>query len=242
MLEHLRQLPQSSGSVLLYGGLLLGSLAIFLSLIKDVGDEQVADQHDEDLHYDHPAMNELEEEQSSYLTATAKTVSTAGSGRTILPLTLLGSVGLWQQEKPRAAVFLTSSVGGSLAIEFAVKSILERQRPQSNEDLTHSSGASFPSGHVTAATAFVLALLSVTEREFPPYHAVVTAVGLPFAIGVGVSRSYLQVHFPSDVLAGHALSTAWVLGLNLWYRGSDDTQEHEASEQILAQLGARAPG
>lgn len=46
----------------------------------------------------------------------------------------------------------------------------------------------------------------------------VAALGLLFALAVGSSRSYLQVHYPSDVVAGWALSVAWVLGLYTWFR------------------------
>lgn len=224
MLKGLKQLPHSSGSLLLYGGLLLGSLALFLSISKDVGDEQVAEQRDEDLQLDRPAMGELKEEQSSGLTRVARAVSYAGSGRIIVPLTAVTAAWLWHQEKTRAACFISASVGGSLLIEFAIKSLLERHRPKSHDDLTDGSGASFPSGHVTASTALVLALLAVVEKEYPPYHKAVATLGIPFALGVGVSRPYLQVHFPSDALAGHALSTAWVLGANLWYRHTDELQ------------------
>ena len=74
-------------------------------------------------------------------------------------------------------------------------------------------GFSFPSGHAMSNMAFGYALTLVfwhTRWRWP-----VAALGLGWGLAVGLSRIYLGVHYPSDVLAGFAASVAWVAGLYL---------------------------
>lgn len=77
-------------------------------------------------------------------------------------------------------------------------------------------GYSFPSGHAEVSLALVLSLyllLGVSQprgNRFGPAFWVL-ALGLPWAFLVGLSRLYLQVHYPSDVLGGWVLAVAWTL-------------------------------
>ncbi len=64
------------------------------------------------------------------------------------------------------------------------------------------------------SAAYFLALYLLAQQRSPRWLAAVTGVLFTLAIG---SRLVLQVHYPSDVLAGWALSAAWVLGVNLVY-------------------------
>ncbi len=70
---------------------------------------------------------------------------------------------------------------------------------------------SFPSGHATAALAVALPLAGV----FP---AGVAAVVLCLAGAVGVSRCYLGIHYPGDVVSGWGLATiTWAIGRVVWF-------------------------
>jgi len=106
----------------------------------------------------------------------------------------------------RAIVSLGLAGVSSYAVNRAVKSVVDRQRPEEHLEASvrTPSSSSFPSGHTLAAfcTAFVLS-------ESPTGTA--TAVG--FASAVAVSRVHLRAHHPSDVLGGAAIGSA--LGLAL---------------------------
>lgn len=70
---------------------------------------------------------------------------------------------------------------------------------------------SFPSGHATAALAVALPLIGVLS-------AGVTAVVLCLAVAVGVSRCYLGLHYPGDVVSGWGLATiTWAVGHFAWF-------------------------
>jgi len=86
---------------------------------------------------------------------------------------------------------------GATALNTALKLLLSRPRPSLFTPLVSASGFSFPSGHVTAsvATFGFLAVLLWREKRFG--WAIASLVLVPL---VALSRIYLGVHYPSDVL------------------------------------------
>jgi undecaprenyl-diphosphatase len=106
----------------------------------------------------------------------------------------------------RAVVSLGVAGISSYLVNGAVKSVVERQRPEEHLDVRvrTPTSSSFPSGHTLAAfcTAFVLS-------QSPPE----TAVYVGFAGAVAASRVHLRAHHPSDVVGGAAIGSA--LGLVL---------------------------
>lgn len=123
---------------------------------------------------------------------------------------------LWPKSR-RSAVFLLLAFGGAVGVNLLTKGVFERVRPDLFEQLTPVTNSSFPSGHAMGSWALWLALVLIGPWHWPRQQLLVgLALGL-YALAVGVSRVYLQVHYPSDVLAGWALSTAWVLGVGSWY-------------------------
>lgn len=106
-------------------------------------------------------------------------------------------------------VVVTAAAGGLL--NTAVKTAVDRERPDLDPPVATAGGFSFPSGHATSSTvsygAVTLVLLPAVPR--PARRPVVAGVvGLVAAIGV--SRLALGVHYVTDVLGGYALGSAWL--------------------------------
>lgn len=99
----------------------------------------------------------------------------------------------------------------------AAKALVNRPRPSTM--LVSAAGTSFPSGHTLEATAGLLAilffLLPMMNRLLSRVAVTVVAVALP---AVGISRVMLNVHYPSDVLAGWALGYLYFLLCFLLFR------------------------
>ena len=128
-------------------------------------------------------------------------------------ITLLIAWGLHRRRADVHAAFLVLAVGGATLLNVLAKVVFHRPRPDELLAVLSEPGFSFPSGHAMANAAFGLALALAFWRSRAGWPLV--AFGVLWALAVGVSRNYLGVHYPSDVLAGFLASTAWVFGLYL---------------------------
>lgn len=110
-----------------------------------------------------------------------------------------------------AAYYVIGSVAGGASISAILKESFGRARPELVEALDVTHTASFPSGHAMVGTVVYLTLAALLVR-YARTHAeriyVVCVAGF-IAVIVGLSRVYLGVHWPSDVLAGWALGLSW---------------------------------
>ena len=104
----------------------------------------------------------------------------------------------------RGAIFLLISVEPSGLLTEIAKGAANRPRPETA--LAVAPSTSFPSGHAVSAMVGVLALLTVALPVVRrPLRAWLIAGGAVIVVAVGVGRVVLNVHYPSDVLAGWAL-------------------------------------
>jgi undecaprenyl-diphosphatase len=110
--------------------------------------------------------------------------------------------------------FLAVTWGGATLTSTVIKLLVARPRPTSGA-LVRALGYGFPSGHSTAAAAgwfAVAAVLGWLARSLTVQVSVL-ATALLVAVLVGVSRVYLGVHAPTDILAGWAVGGLWVTGV-----------------------------
>jgi undecaprenyl-diphosphatase len=137
--------------------------------------------------------------------------------------------------KYRAAMFVVIAIGSGMTLSFAIKHGFERPRPDLVPHAARVFTASFPSAHSTmSATAFLTlgALLARVQAE-RRLRVYVVLLALLLTIGVGVSRVYLGVHWPSDVLAGWALGGSWALlcwVVFLWLQRRGDVETSDEGE------------
>jgi membrane-associated phospholipid phosphatase len=157
-----------------------------------------------------------------------------------VPLRLLGTaaaVGALVQRKVRAALMLLACAPLSGLVTMAAKDLANRPRPSTM--LVAAPSTSFPSGHALEATAALLALLSfllpMVSRAVGRTVIAVTALTL---LGVGIARVALNVHYPSDVLAGWSLGYLYFLLCWLVFRPAPGAPA-ERAPVVTAQLSNR---
>lgn len=134
---------------------------------------------------------------------------------TILTLLVVAVAGYLLLEGRRATAWLL--IGSSISavlLSTGLKALIDRPRPDVVLHLVNVSSPSFPSGHAMLSATIYLTLGALLARGVPPGH--LRRMYLAFAIGitllVGMSRVYLGVHWPSDVLAGWTLGALWAWG------------------------------
>lgn len=207
-------LSRLSWRLLLYWAGLIGGLLLFVEFSGEVYEK-------EGFPFDEPVLTWFYGLLSPALTTLALLLSTLGGTELMILLSLGVSVTLWFRSK-REAVFVASSMGGAAIIMGLTKLILARERPELFPDVDYwqTASPSFPSGHATGSAAFALTIFYVVRRLAPRWQALAGFLGLIFCLGVSASRLYLQVHYPSDIMAGIALGAGWVLGANAIYQFS----------------------
>lgn len=132
----------------------------------------------------------------------------------VLVLITVASIGyLWVDGKRAAALFVALAVPAGAALEGLLKLGFARPRPDLVSHLVDVNSYSFPSGHATMATIVYLTLgvllaRAQTRRRMKVY---VMLVAVALAVIVGISRVYLGVHWPTDVLAGWCVGASWAL-------------------------------
>lgn len=112
------------------------------------------------------------------------------------------------------AVFVAGSTVGGIATSFLLKSGFDRPRPDLVAHEAEVFTSSFPSSHAMASAIVFLTLGALLARSQPsrPIRAYLLLLAAALTAVVGVSRVYLGVHWPTDVLAGWVAGGAWALG------------------------------
>ena len=195
--------------VIPYYGLLLAVLYGFATLAQGVYD-------DRGFPFDTTILTWLAQHQSRPLTLTALALNYLAISYTLGAALLLVCLRMWRNNR-RSAIFLTLGFWGAVGVNLVAKEFFTRVRPDLFEQLTPITNSSFPSGHAMGSFALALSALLVLLQLRVKNGLAWGLLGMFLAVIVGLSRNYLQVHYPSDVLAGWALSTAWVLGVGVWY-------------------------
>ena len=119
---------------------------------------------------------------------------------------------LFFERKPRTAIFVAVSVVGGTVLSNTLKALFNRPRPDV-EAVARVFTASFPSGHATlsAVTYLTLGFLLSESATNTPLKVFWLGTGIFLALLIGISRIYMGVHFPTDVIAGWCIGGAWAL-------------------------------
>jgi len=124
---------------------------------------------------------------------------------------------LWIVDAPAKAAFLVVAVSLGSLLNRVLKLIIARPRPDIVEHATYVSSESFPSGHTANSAIVYLVLGMMLARVETSYAAKVFVFGVCtlLTVMIGLSRIYLGVHWPTDVLAGWILGGSWAV--LCWY-------------------------
>lgn len=149
----------------------------------------------------------------AWLEEMARDITALGSVA-LLSTILMITVGFVLLRKEyRKALFLLLSVPGGIALSFILKSTFDRPRPDLTSLEVQTFTSSFPSAHSMAAAITFLtlgAVLSQTQKGRRTKVYLISVAGL-LTMLIGLSRIYLGVHWPTDVVAGWVAGAAWAL-------------------------------
>ncbi|MEH7384613.1 phosphatase PAP2 family protein [Bacillus sp. JJ1521] len=169
------------------------------------------------IRFDSRVISLIQGMESVWLTFLMKFLSFIGSAPVIIVLSILILFFLYKALKHRYELILFVGVMvGSPLLNILLKELFKRVRPDFHR-LVEISGYSFPSGHAMSALTFYGIITFLLWRHISVKWgriALLTFSGL-MIFGIGMSRIYLGVHYPTDVIGGYFASAVW-LGFSIW--------------------------
>lgn len=191
--------------VLLFAGV-LAPLAVFAVLADEVHELEA-------VYFDAPLLWRLHGWHGPALDQVVVVITRLGYEWFLIPADVVIVSLLLARRRWREGGFAAIAMLGSALLNMASKQFFQRDRPSLWESIAPESTYSFPSGHAMGSMTFacVVVLLAWNTRWRLP----VALLASSFAIMVSVSRVYLGVHYPSDILAGWCAALAWVTGCYL---------------------------
>jgi undecaprenyl-diphosphatase len=143
----------------------------------------------------------------------ARDITALGSAAVLGLLTAITGVYLALDGKRHMALFMCGSVISGWMVSALLKDLFQRPRPDLVPYGVSFSSTSFPSGHsmMSAVTYLVLGALLARSQVRALLKAYFLLVAVMLTLMVGISRVYLGVHWPSDVVAGWTAGAVWAL-------------------------------
>lgn len=148
-----------------------------------------------------------------WLEEMARDVTAFGGTGILIFFTLATVYYLFLIGKQRHAVLVFVATASGWLLSSALKMGFDRPRPDLVPHGAYVETASFPSGHAMMASLTYFTLAALIARAHPQIHAKLFVLSLAsiIVVLVGISRVYLGVHWPTDVIAGWTVGPAWAL-------------------------------
>jgi undecaprenyl-diphosphatase len=193
----------------LIGGLVLG--LVFILLFAKLAEDLI---NNELKLFDQIVIDVINLINSPLTTLIMKVITSMGSPATMIFLALVVLVYLRKVKKHFwDSNMVITALAGSWIMNEILKWAFHRSRPDIAR-LVKVTGYSFPSGHAMISFAFygMLAYLMWINLKTKKLKYFFTSLFLFLVFAIGISRIYLGVHYPSDVLAGFAAGGFWLVG------------------------------
>src|SRR6476469_110606 len=161
--------------------------------------------------FDVAVLQWLHGHSTPLLTQIATELTYLGTGTVVLMIVAVAALFLWHTEHKHSARLLLAAVAGNILLNGVLKLVYHRARPSVFEWQTTAVSSSFPSGHAMSATV-VYGTVAYLLMRLQKHHwsRVLTLFGAVIIILlICLTRLYLGVHYPSDVLGGVIVGLAW---------------------------------
>jgi len=186
------------------------ALAVAVLVLAELTDNVV--DHDGLTRLDVPWHQWVVDHRTAGLTGLMQAISAAGSTAVLAVVAVVVAGWLAWRRHWRQAVLVGVTTGGAGLLVPLLKNLVDRPRPPVADRLMVEASWSYPSGHALGATAVigVLTVVAVASVSRQAARVAVAALGVLLIVAIGVSRVYLGVHWPSDVLAGWLVGGLWL--------------------------------
>jgi membrane-associated phospholipid phosphatase len=185
----------------------LATAAVFASIAEEVLDKETSA-------FDRSVSLAIHRLDSPFMDFNMRLFTTVGSLKIVVLALAIVFIGALRRRDMRAAWSLVAVFAAAETINWVLKHLVARARPSLFEEIATLHTYSFPSGHAMTGAAVYGMIGVVLAREHPRWRRVLTVAVPALVFLIGLSRIFLGVHWPTDVLAG------WAAGMTLLLVGT----------------------
>lgn len=167
----------------------------------------------ETARFDQAVRSAVNGAATPWLTSVMRFASEFGGPTRLMVLGGVVLAGFLLKRWYRGAVLVGVTFGGAALLDFLLKQLFGRTRPAPFFDHPLPASYSFPSGHALFAFVFfgTFAVLLAQRVRSPAARTAIISVAAGLVLLIGISRIYLGVHYPSDVVAGYLIALVWIV-------------------------------
>jgi membrane-associated phospholipid phosphatase len=138
-------------------------------------------------------------------------ITNLGNPNFVIPLVAITfSILIWYK-RYWAAQMLFLTCLGAVILNQGLKLVFVRSRPQLWPHLIVEQSYSYPSGHALGSAVLYGFLAVLLVREYPRYRMGIYSIAILLIAAIGLSRLFLGVHYPTDIIAGYAVGIPWLI-------------------------------
>jgi undecaprenyl-diphosphatase len=116
---------------------------------------------------------------------------------------------LWKRCYSEAKIFAIDCAGGVI-LSYGLKSVFGKTRPDLWQSAIEEVSYSYPSGHALGSTVLYGFLAYLFATRFPQFSGLIYLLAVVLIGSIGLSRLYLGVHWPTDILGGYGIGFLWL--------------------------------
>ena len=208
-------------------GFLLAALGLWLfSAIAD----EILDK--ESFTFDKEILLTLRELHTPVLDKVMLGFTFLGEPVILLIVCLILSIWLLTRGQRSQATILIIAAAGAVALNNLLKLLFGRARPMLWERIVDVGQYSFPSGHAMISMVIFGMIGYLLSSKFPLWRIGIISLTILLVTGIGLSRLYLGVHWPTDIVAGYAAGLVWLItcifSFQVWQERHTVAQEPES--------------
>ena len=182
----------------------LGLLALFGWLSQEVLEKEA-------FGFDTTILLWLHQHSNSSIDGLMLTITKLGNPEFVVVLvTISFSLLLWYKRVWAAQILFLTCLGG-LILNQGLKLVFAKPRPQLWTPLIVEHSYSFPSGHALGSSALYGFLAVLLASQYPRYRLGIYSIAVVIVGSIGLSRLFLGVHYPTDIIAGYAVGLLWLI-------------------------------
>jgi membrane-associated phospholipid phosphatase len=199
--------PQIASFFAFFGVFWLGICILITYLLAELSDEVL---EKEAFAIDKAILLHIHRLTSPVLDSLMVSITSLGDPKTVVPMTFV-IIGLlwWQRYRIEAQIFALNAFGGAV-LSYVLKLAFNKPRPQLWQSPITETTFSYPSGHALGSMVLYGFLSYVLATIYPRYAKLFYGIATLLISLIGLSRLYLGVHWPTDILAGYAIGFLWI--------------------------------